>query len=58
MKTSILNRNGISLQVINLIGRLIDLIPWPQRRVNGLEKFYHFGSRKVYHVPLAVNLTS
>lgn len=32
MKTSILNRNGISLQVINLIGRLIDLIPWPQRR--------------------------
>jgi hypothetical protein len=32
MKASILNRNGISLQVINLIGRLIDLIPWPQRR--------------------------
>ena len=32
MKTSILNRNGISLQVINLIGRLIELIPWPQRR--------------------------
>lgn len=32
MKTSILNQNGISLQVTELIRRLVSLIPWPQRR--------------------------
>jgi hypothetical protein len=32
MKTSILTRNGVSQQVVDLIGRLVDLIPWPVRR--------------------------
>jgi hypothetical protein len=32
MKTSIVIRNGVTLQVIELIGRLIDMIPWPNRR--------------------------
>jgi hypothetical protein len=32
MKTSILNQNGISLQVTELVWRLVNLIPWPQRR--------------------------
>ena len=32
MKTSVLNRKGISPEMVNLIGRLIGLIPWPERR--------------------------
>lgn len=32
MKTSILVRNGISKELVGLISRLIDLIPWPARR--------------------------
>jgi len=32
MKTSIQKRNGVTEQVVDLIGRLIDLIPWPVRR--------------------------
>jgi hypothetical protein len=32
MKTSILSRNGISAQVVDLISRLVDMIPWPDRR--------------------------
>jgi len=32
MKTSTLARNGISTEMVDLIGRLIDLIPWPARR--------------------------
>ena len=32
MKTSILNRNGISPDVVELIDRLVTLIPWPARR--------------------------
>jgi hypothetical protein len=32
MKTSILTRNGVSQQVVDLIGRLVDLIPWPTRK--------------------------
>ena len=32
MKTSILNQNCISLQVTELVWRLVNLIPWPQRR--------------------------
>lgn len=33
MKTSTLERNSISAQIVGLIGRLIDLIPWPDRRL-------------------------
>ena len=32
MKTSTLVRNGVSQQVVDLISRLIDMIPWPIRR--------------------------
>ncbi len=32
MKTSLVIRNGVTPQVIELIGRLIDMIPWPSRR--------------------------
>jgi hypothetical protein len=32
MKTSTLARNGVSAEMVNLIGRLIELIPWPERR--------------------------
>ena len=32
MKTSTLVRNGISKELVDLISRLIDLIPWPARR--------------------------
>jgi hypothetical protein len=32
MKTSIVSQNGVSAEVVNLIARLIALIPWPARR--------------------------
>lgn len=32
MKTSTLVRNGVSAELVGLISRLIDLIPWPLRR--------------------------
>ena len=32
MKTSTLVRNGISKELVDLISRLVDLIPWPVRR--------------------------
>lgn len=32
MKTSILDRNGVSEEVVELISRLVGLIPWPDRR--------------------------
>jgi len=32
MKTSTLARNGVSAEMVNLIGRLVELIPWPERR--------------------------
>src|SRR4030042_5173563 len=32
MKTSIVIRNGVSQQMVDLIVRLVDLIPWPIRR--------------------------
>ena len=32
MKTSTLERNGVSTEIVDLIGRLIDLIEWPARR--------------------------
>ena len=32
MKTSTVIRNGVSLQMIGLIGRLVDMISWPERR--------------------------
>src|SRR5665811_2161133 len=32
MKTSTLERNGVSTEMVNLIGRLIDSIAWPARR--------------------------
>jgi hypothetical protein len=32
MKTSTLVRNGISPELIGLVSRLVDLIPWPVRR--------------------------
>lgn len=32
MKTSTLTRNGVSTQVVNLIIRLVELVPWPVRR--------------------------
>ncbi len=32
MKTSTLERNGVSTKVVDLIGRLVDLIAWPARR--------------------------
>lgn len=33
MKTSILSRKGVPAQVVALISRLVDLIPWPVRRL-------------------------
>ncbi len=32
MKTSTLVRNGVSPELVSLISRLVDLIPWPARR--------------------------
>ncbi len=32
MKTSTLDKNGISKELVELISRLVDLIPWPERR--------------------------
>lgn len=32
MKTSTLDRNGVSAEIVELISRLTDLIPWPVRR--------------------------
>ena len=32
MKTSTLDRSGISEDVVGLVARLVDLIPWPDRR--------------------------
>jgi len=32
MKTSTLDRNGISTELVELVSRLVDLIPWPERR--------------------------
>jgi hypothetical protein len=32
MKTSVLERNGVSRQVVELISRMVDLISWPERR--------------------------
>ena len=32
MKTSTLDRNGITEDIVGLVSRLIDLIPWPERR--------------------------
>jgi len=32
MKTSTLKRNGISEDMVDLVSRLVDLIPWPERR--------------------------
>ena len=32
MKTSTLSRNGVSTEMVDLISRLVDLVPWPTRR--------------------------
>jgi len=32
MKPTTLARNGVTTEMVELIGRLIELIPWPQRR--------------------------
>ena len=32
MKMSTLERNNVSLEVVELISRLVDMIPWPERR--------------------------
>lgn len=32
MKTTTLARNGVSTEIVGLISRLVDLIPWPARR--------------------------
>jgi len=32
VKTSTLERNGVSTEMVDLIGRLIELIAWPARR--------------------------
>ena len=32
MKTSTLERSGVSTQTVDLIGRLVEMIPWPARR--------------------------
>ena len=32
MKTSTLVRNRVSTEMVELISRLVDLIPWPERR--------------------------
>lgn len=42
MKTSIQIRNGVSSQIVELIVRLVDLIPWPVRRAAMGMRPYHF----------------
>jgi hypothetical protein len=32
MKTSVMEQNGVSLRVVELISRMVDLISWPERR--------------------------
>ena len=32
MKTTTLARNGVSMEMVDMIARLVDLIPWPERR--------------------------
>ena len=32
MKTTTLARNGVSTEMVDLIGRLVELIPWPAKR--------------------------
>ena len=32
MKTTTLRQNGVSQQIVDLVARLVDLIPWPLRR--------------------------
>ena len=32
MKSSVLDRNGVSTQIVSLVERLVDLIEWPTRR--------------------------
>jgi hypothetical protein len=32
MKTSILVQNGVSTEMVELVARLVELIPWPERR--------------------------
>lgn len=32
MKTTILERNGVSPEMVGLISRLVEMIPWPERR--------------------------
>ncbi len=32
MKTTTLARNGVTTEMVGLIARLVDLIPWPERR--------------------------
>lgn len=32
MKTTTLARNGVSTEIVDLVSRLVDLIPWPARR--------------------------
>ena len=32
MKTTTLVRNGISMEMVSLISRLVEMIPWPARR--------------------------
>lgn len=32
MKTTTLSQNGVSQQILDLVARLVDLIPWPLRR--------------------------
>ena len=33
MKITTLNQNGVSEEMVNLVSRLVDLIPWPERRL-------------------------
>jgi hypothetical protein len=32
MKTSILDQKGVTTEIVDLVSRLVDLIPWPARR--------------------------
>lgn len=32
MKTSTVDRNGITEDLLGLVSRLVDLIPWPERQ--------------------------
>jgi hypothetical protein len=32
MKTSILSQKGVTTEIVDLVSRLVDLIPWPARR--------------------------